>query len=77
MKKRQFKKHFKREHVKAHQQLEIKDNLLDLAEELQARREIAEEVGLHSSSTVHKYLTELAEQKVLIYKGVRQIRLLK
>ncbi|MFZ3172060.1 MAG: hypothetical protein WA118_08780 [Carboxydocellales bacterium] len=37
MKNRLFKKNFNREHAKVHRYLDLKDNLLDLADELQER----------------------------------------
>ncbi|MFZ3172045.1 MAG: hypothetical protein WA118_08705 [Carboxydocellales bacterium] len=37
MKKRLFNKNFNREHVKAHQNRDLKDTILDLAEELQEK----------------------------------------
>lgn len=40
-------------------------------------REIAAGVGILSTSTVHGYLQKLAGQGRIIYKGVRQIRVIR
>lgn len=37
-------------------------------------REIARGVGMNSSNTAHRYLKRLHKQGKIVYKGVRQIR---
>ena len=39
-------------------------------------REIADGVGLYSTSTVQNHLVKMQEKKKIIYNGVRQIRVL-